>query len=159
MLECFHANKVVFVDLGIQMNFMIPKLHLYDHYGNSIRLFSTTDNYDTQYTECLHIDFTKDAYCATNYEDKFPQMTLWLKHCKKVLWLHRNHLQHNQYLPLQLYCFHLTSIPSTHHPIVMIPQCYPVFILQGLQILQCCSLLLLFSCMVQPLSVMHLHTL
>ncbi|KAI1788558.1 hypothetical protein LXA43DRAFT_1063534 [Ganoderma leucocontextum] len=63
-LERFHANKAVFVDLGIRMNFMIPKLHSFDHYGDSIKLFGTTDNYDTQYTEHLHIDSAKDVYRA-----------------------------------------------------------------------------------------------
>ena len=81
----FHTNKAVFVDLGICTNFLIPKLHSYDHYGSSIKLFGTTDNYDTQYTEHLHIDFAKDAYRATNHKDEFPQMTLWLEHREKIL--------------------------------------------------------------------------
>ncbi|KAI0351066.1 hypothetical protein OH77DRAFT_1411790, partial [Trametes cingulata] len=84
-LQRFHDNKSIFVDLGIRAHFKIPKLHSLAHYASSIRLFGTTDNYDTQYTERLHIDFAKDAYRATNFKDEFPQMTLWLERREKVL--------------------------------------------------------------------------
>ncbi|KAH9850541.1 hypothetical protein C2E23DRAFT_869966 [Lenzites betulinus] len=84
-LERFHDNKEVFVDLGIRAHFKIPKLHSLDHYIECIKLFGTTDNYDTQYTERLHIDFAKDAYRATNRKDEFPQMTLWLERHEKIM--------------------------------------------------------------------------
>ncbi|KAI0704544.1 hypothetical protein C8Q76DRAFT_630995 [Earliella scabrosa] len=84
-LERFHANKDVFIDLGIRENFHLPKLHSLDHYLNSIKLFGTTDNYDTQYTERLHIDFAKDAYRATNRRDEYFQMTDWLERREKIL--------------------------------------------------------------------------
>ncbi|KAI0684824.1 hypothetical protein BC835DRAFT_1461247 [Cytidiella melzeri] len=50
----------------------------------SIRLFGTTDNFNTEYTERLHIDFTKDAYRATNKKDGFTQMTVWLERREKI---------------------------------------------------------------------------
>ncbi|KAI0372511.1 hypothetical protein BV20DRAFT_1034577 [Pilatotrama ljubarskyi] len=86
-LQRFHANKGMFVDLGIRAHFKIkiPKLHSLEHYIPSIILFGTTDNYDTQYTEQLHIDFAKEAYRATNFKDEFPQMTLWLERREKIL--------------------------------------------------------------------------
>ncbi|RPD72981.1 hypothetical protein L226DRAFT_546761 [Lentinus tigrinus ALCF2SS1-7] len=84
-LERFHQHKSVFVDLGIRTNWKIPKLHSLDHYGDSIKLFGTTDNCDTQYTERLHIDFAKDAYRATNCKDELPQMTVWLERREKIL--------------------------------------------------------------------------
>ncbi|KAI0323498.1 hypothetical protein GY45DRAFT_1264472 [Cubamyces sp. BRFM 1775] len=84
-LDRFHRNKHIFIRLGIREHFKIPKLHLLEHYVSSIKLFGMTDNYDTQYTERLHIDFAKDAYCSTNKKDEFPQMTLWLERREKVL--------------------------------------------------------------------------
>lgn len=84
-LRRFHQNKAIFIDLDIRDNWHIPKLHSLDHYLISIKLFGTTDNYDTQYTERLHIDFAKEAYRATNHKDEFPQMTLWLERREKVL--------------------------------------------------------------------------
>jgi hypothetical protein len=50
-----------------------------------IMLFGSTDNYNTEYTEQLHIDLAKDAYHATNHNDKFAQMTCWLERKEKIL--------------------------------------------------------------------------
>ncbi|KAI0685846.1 hypothetical protein BC835DRAFT_1454729 [Cytidiella melzeri] len=83
-LARFHADKDVFVKLGIRENFNLPKLHFALHYTQSIRLFGTTDNFNTEYTERLHIDFTKDAYRATKKKDKFTQMTVWLERHEKI---------------------------------------------------------------------------
>jgi hypothetical protein len=83
-LSRFHTNKAIFVDLGIREHFNVPKIHSLIHYSPSIRLFGTTDNYNTEQTERLHIDFTKDAYRATNHKDEYTQMTTWLERREKV---------------------------------------------------------------------------
>ncbi|KAI0759461.1 hypothetical protein BD413DRAFT_722365 [Trametes elegans] len=83
-LLAFHVNKGIFVDLGIREHFKLPKLHSLEHYRRSIELFGTTDNYDTQYSERLHIDFAKEAYRASNHKDEFAQMTLWLERKERV---------------------------------------------------------------------------
>ncbi|KAJ7835105.1 hypothetical protein B0H14DRAFT_3707259 [Mycena olivaceomarginata] len=75
----FHQNKGIFVDLGIRDDFNLPKLHLCEHYVPNIKLFGTSDNYNTENTERLHIDLAKDTYCSTNRKDEFSQMTLWLE--------------------------------------------------------------------------------
>ena len=84
-LSAFHENKDVFEELGIRENFNIPKLHSMQHYAESIRNYGTTDNYNTEYTERLHIDLAKDAYNSTNFKDEFVQMTLWLERREKVI--------------------------------------------------------------------------
>ena len=84
-LKQFHELKKIFIDLGIQDNFNLPKLHPPIHYIESIQLFGTTDNYNTEYTEQLHIDLEKDAYQATNHQDEHRQMTVWLEQKEKVL--------------------------------------------------------------------------
>jgi hypothetical protein len=86
--EClarFHEYKQVFIDLGTRSTFDLPKLHSLTHYASSIRLFGTTDNYNTEQTERLHIDFAKDAYRATNRKDEYAQMTKWLERQEKIL--------------------------------------------------------------------------
>lgn len=83
-LARFHDNKAVFVDLGTRRDFNLPKLHALLHYGSSILLFGTTDNYNTEQTERLHIDFTKNAYRATNHKEEYLQMTTWLERREKV---------------------------------------------------------------------------
>ena len=83
-LVTFHANKSIFIDLGIREDFNLPKLHSLLHYVSSIRLFGTTDNYNTEYSERLHIDLAKDAYAATNHKDELMQMTIWLERKEKI---------------------------------------------------------------------------
>ncbi|KAJ7602632.1 hypothetical protein B0H17DRAFT_1342294 [Mycena rosella] len=88
----FHENKSIFVDLGVRPDFNLPKLHNSSHTGMYIKLFGTTDNYNTEYTERLHIDLAKDAYRATNFKDEFPQMTLWLERKEKIF-RHEKYIQ------------------------------------------------------------------
>ena len=114
-LTSFHENKGIFIDLGIRDQFNIPKLHFASHYRLFIELFGTTDNYNTEYTERLHIDLAKDAYCSTNSKDSYPQMTLWLERCEKILrhdkyiqrqqatMPHPSPLQHQNHLPCLVY--------------------------------------------------------
>ncbi|RXW20300.1 hypothetical protein EST38_g5564 [Candolleomyces aberdarensis] len=80
----FHKHKHIFTTLGIRDSFNIPKLHFASHYVRCIKLFGTTDNFNTEYTERLHIDLTKDAYHATNHKDEYTQMTKWLERKEKM---------------------------------------------------------------------------
>jgi hypothetical protein len=96
-LGTFHCNKSIFTDLGIREHWNIPKLHACSHYASSIRIHGTTNNYNTQATERLHIDLAKDAYRASNRKDKYPQMTQWLEHHEKIH-------QHEEYL----WCYRIT---------------------------------------------------
>ncbi|KAJ6586589.1 hypothetical protein B0H10DRAFT_1675343, partial [Mycena sp. CBHHK59/15] len=93
--ERFHENKGIFVDLGIRNDFNLPKVHSWDHYELNITFYGTSDNYNTEYTERLHIDLAKDAYRATNSKDEYPQMTLWLVRKEKIL-------RHEQYIQRRL---------------------------------------------------------
>ena len=94
-MERFHGNKNIFIDLGIRDSFNIPKLHSAKHYTMYIRLYGTLDNYNTEYTERLHIDLAKDAYRATNHKDEFSQMTVWLERKEKIF-------RHRQYITWRL---------------------------------------------------------
>lgn len=83
-LKAFHENKSIFTDLSIRDNFKIPKLHSLHHYITAIKLFESTDNYNTQSTEHLHVQLTKPAYRASNACDELPQMTRWLERREKI---------------------------------------------------------------------------
>ncbi|KAG1891598.1 uncharacterized protein F5891DRAFT_1131557 [Suillus fuscotomentosus] len=100
----FHDNKEIFIDLGIRTNFNLPKLHSGRHYLTMIQTFGTTDNYNTEYTERLHIDLAKDAYRATNHKDEFIQMTKWLEWKEKIA-------RHEQFIK-----WHLDGDRAPHHP-------------------------------------------
>ena len=86
-LSEFHDNKAIFTDLKIREHFNVSKLHVLTHYVPSIRLFGTTDNYNTEYSERLHINFSEEVYDsdATNREDVYSQMTAWLERHERVL--------------------------------------------------------------------------
>jgi len=94
-LSRFHDNKDILVDLGVRTHFNFPKLHSLIHYVSSITLFGTTDNYNTEQSERLHIDFAKDAYRATNHKDEYPQMTAWLE-CREKIQRHAARIQLQQ---------------------------------------------------------------
>ncbi|KAF8264342.1 hypothetical protein EI94DRAFT_1772698 [Lactarius quietus] len=76
-LASFHDHKDVFVEIGVHDHFHFPKIHSLIHYQSSITLFGTTDNYNTEQTERLHIEYTKWAFRTTNKKEESPQMTTW----------------------------------------------------------------------------------
>ncbi|THV03159.1 hypothetical protein K435DRAFT_817339 [Dendrothele bispora CBS 962.96] len=67
-LQDFHDNKSIFITLHAP-----------------IRYYGTTDNYSTETTERLHINFAKDAYRASNKKDEYAQMTKWLERREKIM--------------------------------------------------------------------------
>ncbi|KAG1821369.1 hypothetical protein EV424DRAFT_1472331 [Suillus variegatus] len=83
-LASFHANKNIFLDLRVWEHFNIPKLHSMLHYVDAIRLFGSADGFNTELPECLHIDFTKRAYHASNRHDYVIQMTTWLQRQESI---------------------------------------------------------------------------
>ncbi|KAH8102731.1 hypothetical protein BXZ70DRAFT_890478 [Cristinia sonorae] len=83
-LDRFHVNKDIFIQLNIRTGWNIPKLHFLDHYRELTIQLGSPDNFNTEYTERLHIDLAKDAYEATNSKDEFPQMTVWLERREKL---------------------------------------------------------------------------
>jgi hypothetical protein len=88
VLHRFHENKDVFIKLGVRNHFdNIPNIHSLIHYTRSIALFGTVDNYNTEQSECLHIDFTKNAFQATNFKDVYKQMATWLQ-CQEAIHQH-----------------------------------------------------------------------
>ena len=83
-LNRFHENREYFIFTGVRENFNIPKFHSLLHYIEAIELFGTTDNYNTEMFERLHIDFAKHGWRASNQRDEFPQMIRWLSRQEKV---------------------------------------------------------------------------
>ncbi|KAG1867160.1 hypothetical protein DFJ58DRAFT_714433 [Suillus subalutaceus] len=78
-LASFHANKHVFLNLGVREHFNIPKIDSMLHYIDAICLFGSADGFNTELPERLHIDFAKHAYRASNRRDYVIQMTTWLQ--------------------------------------------------------------------------------
>ncbi|KAJ6563241.1 hypothetical protein B0H10DRAFT_1966167 [Mycena sp. CBHHK59/15] len=76
-LDDFHKYKDVFLELKARCpgHFNIPKIHSMEHYVYLLRLFSSADGFNTESPECLHIDYAKNAYRASNKRDYIIQMT------------------------------------------------------------------------------------
>ncbi|GLB43865.1 putative zn-finger domain-containing protein [Lyophyllum shimeji] len=85
-LKTFHAHKDIFIELGIREQFNMPKLHSLMHYVDAIRALGSTDGYNTESPERLHIDFAKAAYRASNKKDYTEQMAMWLQR-QESIWL------------------------------------------------------------------------
>lgn len=83
-LQRFHRHRDYFIKTGIREDFNIPKFHSLLHYVEAIKLFGTTDNYNTETFEHLHIDFAKHGWRASNQRDEFPQMIRWLSRREKI---------------------------------------------------------------------------
>ncbi|KAG2756755.1 hypothetical protein P692DRAFT_20715018, partial [Suillus brevipes Sb2] len=90
-LAIFHANKDVLQQLDIHEHSNIPKLHQLSHYVQSILLFGATDGFNSELPECLHIDFAKEVYRASNKRDYEEQMALWLQR-REAVFLHGSYL-------------------------------------------------------------------
>ncbi|KAF8868438.1 hypothetical protein CPB84DRAFT_1819214 [Gymnopilus junonius] len=84
-LNRFHQNRQYFITTSVHDDFNIPKFHSLLHYIESIELFGTTDNYNTEMFERLHIDFAKHGWRASNQCDEFPQMIRWLSQQEKIV--------------------------------------------------------------------------
>ncbi|KAF8586710.1 hypothetical protein K439DRAFT_1614939 [Ramaria rubella] len=100
-LNEFHHHKAIFLRVGAHLadNMNFPKLQSLQHFVHSINLFGMTDNYNTEASEHLHIDYAKDAFAATNKKEEYlKQMALWLERQEKTEPSHLNATQTPSYI-------------------------------------------------------------
>jgi hypothetical protein len=83
-LETFHAHKDIFIQLGVREHFNIPKLHNIQHYLDAILTLGSTDGFNSESPEPLHINLAKDVYHASNMHDYTEQMAVWLQRQEAV---------------------------------------------------------------------------
>ncbi|TFK45605.1 hypothetical protein OE88DRAFT_1740110 [Heliocybe sulcata] len=122
-IDTFHKNKSIFLDVGLREDFNIPKFHSLLHYIESIRLYGTTDNYNTEMFERLHIDFAKEGWRSTNHRDERPQMVSWIERHEKlsffecfVEWRKRSQLNRNNISELERSNITSFSVKIAKHP-------------------------------------------
>ncbi|KZV59406.1 hypothetical protein PENSPDRAFT_695170 [Peniophora sp. CONT] len=68
------------------------ELHHIRHYRPSFEDFGSSDNYNTEATERLHIDFTKTVWRKTNKKDAYYQMTSIIER-SEALHTHQNYVR------------------------------------------------------------------
>lgn len=83
-LNEFDKYKEVFIISNQRSDFNIPKLHSIRHYCQSIANFGSTDGFNTELPEQLHINFVKEGYYASNHRDHLKQMVGWLRRQETV---------------------------------------------------------------------------
>lgn len=89
ILDKFHANKAVFVELGACDDLNFPKLHMLQHYIPDIKLYGSLLPVSTDIGERLHIVDCKNGYRASNKKKGvYPmQMCKWLIRGERMDWL------------------------------------------------------------------------
>lgn len=79
VLDVFHTNKEVFVELGIR-----PEINWLFHYVVAIANLGACDGLSTDISERLHIEYCKLGYRASNRREYIQQMLIWLTRREKV---------------------------------------------------------------------------
>ncbi|KAF8594669.1 hypothetical protein BDV93DRAFT_420039, partial [Ceratobasidium sp. AG-I] len=102
-LEDIHRLKHVFVHPNNRLHFNFPKFHLLMHYAAAIRSRGTTDGYNSETTERLHIDYAKMGYRASNKKDYIKQMAN-RQHCLESISM------------LDAYILWVTDTPPSYTP-------------------------------------------
>ncbi|KAJ3487506.1 hypothetical protein NLI96_g3483 [Meripilus lineatus] len=131
-LDDFHTHKNAFIEFGGRnaTHFNIPKFHMLEHYVEMIWNFGSTDGFNTEWSERLHIDYAKDAYRASNKRDYTIQMTHWLIRQEKVdryatylFWLRNSNYQPSVPSPTPhgVVSTSSFSLPSTSRSIAQLP--------------------------------------
>ncbi|KAI6096074.1 hypothetical protein EDD16DRAFT_1698395 [Pisolithus croceorrhizus] len=94
-LDSLHMAKDIFVELSCCEHFNVTKIHLLQHYVETIRSLGSLDSLNMETLEWLHINFAKKAYATSNWRDYFIQMTRWLQCQVAVIWFSSYLTWHN----------------------------------------------------------------
>lgn len=93
-LAGFHDAKYIFVQTGAlntrDLFHGIPKLHMLGHFIASVRELGTTDGYNSEMSERLHINYVKDGWRESNKFNPIEQMAMYLQRKESIamLWAH-----------------------------------------------------------------------
>ncbi|KAF8754469.1 Zn-finger protein [Rhizoctonia solani] len=98
-LKTFHELKELLVLKGFYKSKrrfnQIPKLHMLQHWVQSIRKLGTPDGYNTEAPEHLHIEYAKVPWRASNKVKPLEQMVIYIQR-QDAIRMHQRYLE--QYL-------------------------------------------------------------
>ena len=72
----FHANRVVFEEAGVRINFSLPRQHAMVHFRRLIQMFGAPNGLCSSFTESKHIKAVKEPYRRSNHFQALGQMLL-----------------------------------------------------------------------------------
>jgi hypothetical protein len=72
----FHANRIIFEDVGIRDNFSLPRQHSVKHFRLLIQMFGAPNGLCSSITESKHIKAVKEPYRRSNHFEALGQMLI-----------------------------------------------------------------------------------
>ena len=75
-VDRFHANRVIFEDVGIRNNFSLPRQHSMKHFRLLIQMFGAPNGLCSSITESKHIKAVKEPYRRSSHFEALGQMLL-----------------------------------------------------------------------------------
>jgi len=80
----FHANRVIFEDVGIRSNFSLPRQHSMKHFRLLIQMFGAPNGLCSSITESKHIKAVKEPYRRSSRFEALGQMLLTNQRLNKL---------------------------------------------------------------------------
>lgn len=75
-LARFHAEREIFLELGIRDNFNLPRQHSLNHYRLLVQMFGAPNGICSSITESKHISAVKDAWRRSSRNEPLGEMLL-----------------------------------------------------------------------------------
>lgn len=73
-LARFHAERTIFEETGVRIDFNLPRQHSLGHYRRNIQLFGAPNGLCSSITESKHIKAVKEPWRRSNHFDALGQM-------------------------------------------------------------------------------------
>jgi hypothetical protein len=86
----FHANRVIFEDLGVCNNFSLPRQHSVKHFWLLIQMYGAPNGLCSSITESKHIKAVKEPYRQSSHFEALGQMLLTNQRSDKLTTFHVN---------------------------------------------------------------------
>jgi hypothetical protein len=73
-LSRFHAERTIFKDTGVRIDFNLPRQHSLEHYRRNIQLFGSPNGLCSSITESKHIKAVKEPWRRSSHFEALGQM-------------------------------------------------------------------------------------
>ena len=86
----FHANRIIFEDVGIHVHFSLPHQHSMKHFWLLIQMFGAPNGLCSSITESQHIKAVKEPYWRSSHFEALGQMLVTNQRLDKLTACHVN---------------------------------------------------------------------
>ena len=94
-IECFHKEREIFIECGIQVDFNLPCQHSLMHYPSLIKMFGAANGLCSSITESNHIKAVKQPWRQSSQNEPLGQMLLINQRLDKLSALQVELLSHD----------------------------------------------------------------